>query len=200
MFTSIYKDTHTLRHTHTLLLLAVAIALSACNGAIHVSETSGTVADVFAVEGQHEPISVLVITATHGFRHEEAIEASLAVFDQLSLTTEFEFDVFEDLAVLDPQLLAPYDLIFFNNSTLRVDGGESGVPVTEAQRQAIMDFLAEGKGIVGAHAAADAFYEWDEYREMLGGGLFEEHPWTQRVRVVIEEPENPAVSHWGEGF
>lgn len=200
MFTSIYKDTHTLRHTHTLLLLAVAIALSACNGAIHVSETSGTVADVFAVEGQHEPISVLVITATHGFRHEEAIEASLRVFDQLSLTTEFEFDVMEDLSVLDPQLLAPYDLIFFNNSTLRVDGGESGAPVTEAQRQAVMDFLADGKGIVGAHAAADAFYEWDEYREMLGGGLFEEHPWTQRVHVVIEEPENPAVAHWGEGF
>ncbi len=163
-------------------------------------EAPESLADLFAVEGQQEPISVLVITATHGFRHEEAIPASLRVLDQLSLTTEFEFDVTEDLSVLDPQLLEPYDLIFFNNSTLRVNGGESGAPVTESQRQAILDFLADGKGIVGAHAAADAFYEWDEYREMLGGGLFEEHPWTQSVHVVIEEPDNPAVAHWGDGF
>lgn len=72
--------------------------------------------------------------------------------------------------------------------------------VTDAQRDAIMDFLRAGKGIAGAHAALDAFYNWNAYREMVGGGLFEEHPWTQSVRVKIEEKDNPAVAHFGDGF
>ena len=77
---------------------------------------------------------------------------------------------------------------------------EEGPTVSQEQRDAIMGFVRSGKGIVGAHSALDAFYKWDEYREMVGGGLFVEHPWTQSVRVVIEEPDNPAVTHFGEGF
>ncbi len=81
-----------------------------------------------------------------------------------------------------------------------VDASTREVLVTSAQQDAIMDFLAQGKGVVGAHAALDAFYEWDGYREMVGGGLFEAHPWTQSVRVLVEEKDNPAVSHFGDSF
>lgn len=77
---------------------------------------------------------------------------------------------------------------------------EMRVLVSEAQRSAIMNFLKQGKGVVGAHSALDAFYKWDEYREMVGGGLFESHPWTQPVDIVIEEKDNPAVAHFGESF
>jgi len=72
--------------------------------------------------------------------------------------------------------------------------------VTPEMKQAILDFLSTGKGIVGAHAALDAFYEWPEYREMVGGGLFEKHPWTQSVDIIIEEKDNPATAHYGDGF
>ena len=72
--------------------------------------------------------------------------------------------------------------------------------VSEMQQEAIMDFLAQGKGVVGAHSALDAFYDWEGYKEMVGGGLFESHPWTQSVRVVVEEKDNPAVSHFGDSF
>lgn len=77
---------------------------------------------------------------------------------------------------------------------------EMRVLVSEAQRSAIMNFLKQGKGVVGAHAALDAFYKWDEYREMVGGGLFESHPWTENVDIIIEEKDNPAVAHFGESF
>lgn len=170
-------------------------------------------ADLFAVEGDPEPIRVLMVTATHGYRHTPAIDTARAVMQRLEATTEFDFDITEDLAQLTPDNLARYDLLFFANTTLRLDGGRayaeeqdaagapaSFTPVTEAQQQAILGFLRAGKGFVGAHAAADAFYEWDAYREMLGGGLFQEHPWTQYVRVAVEEPENPAVAHLGDGF
>ena len=68
------------------------------------------------------------------------------------------------------------------------------------QKKAITDFLAEGKGLVGAHAALDAFYAWDEYRELVGGGLFDSHPWTQSVDIMIEEKDNPATAHFGDSF
>ena len=77
---------------------------------------------------------------------------------------------------------------------------DSGPRVTAAQQDAILGFLRSGKGIAVAHAGLDAFYEWDEYRAMVGGGLFEEHPWTQPVRIRIEEPGNPAVRHFGSDF
>ena len=72
--------------------------------------------------------------------------------------------------------------------------------VSEEQREAIMAFVRSGKGIVGAHSALDAFYRWNAYREMVGGGLFESHPWTESVDIVIEEPGNPAVAHLGDSF
>ena len=37
-----------------------------------------------------------------------------------------------------------------------------------------------------------------EYREMAGGGLFESHPWTQSVRITVEDPHTPATRHLGE--
>ena len=72
--------------------------------------------------------------------------------------------------------------------------------VTAEQRAAIQAFLASGKGIAVAHAGLDAFYEWDWYKEMVGGGLFKEHPWTQEVQINIEETSNPSVAHFGESF
>ena len=73
------------------------------------------------------------------------------------------------------------------------------VLVTEEQREAIMDFLRAGKGVAVAHAGLDAFYDWPEYREMVGGGLFESHPWTQSVDIVVEE-RNAATEHFDSTF
>ena len=73
-------------------------------------------------------------------------------------------------------------------------------PLTHAHRKAIMDFLADGKGFAGAHSALDALYGWNEYREMVGGGLFESHPWTQPVRINVEDIDNESTRHLGHSF
>lgn len=180
---------------------------------LDVKDAPESLADLFAVREQRAPIRVLVITATHGFRHTDAIETIKQVLPELERTTEFDFDITEELSVLTPENLARYDVLFFANSTLRAEPTEktdSAVkatrtenvanPVTLAQQKAILDFVRGGKGLAVAHAGLDAFYGWDGYREMVGGGLFEKHPWTQGVRIVVEEKSNPAVSHLGDGF
>ena len=269
------------------------------------------VAEQLAVSEERAPIRVLVVTATHGFRH-SSIETVKELLPAVAATTEFEFDITEDLTLLNDEHLAGYDLLLFANSTLRVKAeaeeseenggaviygftfqtlegaveasfafenldsdtpsgsvltapgappipletlkydppmlefsfntqsaygyiyvsgeltpdtfdarwrsglGDGALPVpatrlnpedtavpdgmTEDQREAIRTFLASGKGIAGAHAALDALYGWDWYRDMVGGGLFKNHPWTQSVRIRIEDPENPAMAHFGDDF
>ncbi len=90
---------------------------------------------------------------------------------------------------------------FAGNEVDAASGEEhKGPTVTEDQMAAIMDFLGQGKGLAIAHAGLDAFYNWDTYREMVGGGLFDSHPWTQSVRIQVEDATNPAVSHFGDDF
>ncbi|MEE2783317.1 MAG: ThuA domain-containing protein [Pseudomonadota bacterium] len=73
-------------------------------------------------------------------------------------------------------------------------------PLTAEHREAILQFLAAGKGIAGAHSALDALYGWSAYRALVGGGLFEKHPWTQEVRITIEDSKNPATQHLGQAL
>ncbi len=157
-------------------------------------DTPESLAELFAVDDPSaEPIRVLMLTSTYGYRHEGAIEAAKPLMESLEQTTEFAFDITEDVDELNRENLQNYDLLFFNNTT-------GNLPVTEEQKQAVLDFMREGKGFVGAHAAADTWYNWTPYREMLGGGLFQGHPWTRSVGITIEDTENPAVSHFGGGF
>ncbi|MCZ6617875.1 MAG: ThuA domain-containing protein [Gammaproteobacteria bacterium] len=297
----------------SLLLCVSSIGMNAVSHAAQLSMEE--LAAVFRTEPDVEPIRVLTVTATHGFRHTPAIDAAKKVLGALNGTTEFSFDFTEDVDDFNRANLERYDLLFFANSTLRVDeptqdavgyeaalefrpgdwrnfdavlktaerdikgrialsgrpGELSGMaefgagvsvideiaeegdqlrliwdagsnttvtaevtltddgltghlkvgeqslplegvvvdarqtenrdvqnPVTADHRAAIVDFLCTGVGIVGSHSSLDAFYGWGEYRRMVGGGLFESHPWTQRVRILIEDPDNPAVAHMGD--
>jgi len=171
--------------------------------------------ELFAVKDKRKPIKVLMLTATTGWRHYEAIEAAKKVMAELDKTTEFDIDMSEDVGVFTPEKLAKYDLLFLSNTTLRVAEPDDGTPkrvtgpsnhtdlapeLTKAQEQAMLDFVRGGKGLVVTHSGVDANYGSKGYREMIGGGLFRAHPWTQLVKVNVEDKSNPAVSHLGDGF
>ena len=57
-------------------------------------------------------------------------------------------------------------------------------------KQSLMDFVKQGKGVIGIHAATDNFYDWPEAAEMMGG-LFNGHPWHEKVSVKVEKPKHP---------
>jgi cytochrome c len=171
--------------------------------------------ELFAVKDKRAPIKVLLFTATTGWRHYEAIEAAKKVMGELGKTTEFAIDMSEDVSLFTPEKLAKYDVLFLSNTTLRVAEPDDGTPkrvtgpsnhtdlapeLTKAQEQAMLNFVRGGKGLVVTHSGVDANYGSKGYREMIGGGLFRAHPWTQHVRVNVEDRLNPAVSHLGDGF
>src|SRR5205823_7867278 len=134
---------------------------------------------------------------------------------QLQQVTELRFDFTEDVASITAESLARYDVLFLDNSTLRIapenpsdsasvaatrpwPGPKVAGLVTAEQRRAIAAWVRAGHGLVAAHSGVDALYGWPEYREMVGGGLFRQHPWTQPVQVNVEDPRNPIVGHFGQ--
>ena len=95
----------------------------------------------------------------------------------------------------------PTPIPFAGTAVSEEDSGDAiGPHITEEQKSAILGFLRAGKGLAIVHSGLDALYGWDKYRETVGGGLFTSHPWTQNVRITIDDPDNPAVSHFGDSF
>jgi type 1 glutamine amidotransferase len=171
-------------------------------------------AEAQAATGNAAPIRVLVITATQGFRHTESINASLEVLKALEPKGEFSFQFSNDVSPINAQSLANFDVLFLNNATLRAapanpadtaavrEHRTARVPdaLTIEQQKAMVDFVRSGKGLASVHSGVDANYGWPEYREMVGGGLFKGHPWTQPAKINVEDKANPAVSHFGDSF
>ncbi len=63
-----------------------------------------------------------------------------------------------------------------------------------------LDFVRNGKGLVGVHAATDALYQWPEYGELIGG-YFSGHPWHEDVRVKLDDPGHPLLAAFsGQDF
>jgi hypothetical protein len=56
----------------------------------------------------------------------------------------------------------------------------------------MLAFVAEGKGLAGIHASSDAYYDWAEWGQVIGG-YFNGHPY-HKVTVKIDDPKNPITA------
>jgi type 1 glutamine amidotransferase len=136
---------------------------------------------------------VLCLTATAGFRHADSINASIEVLKKLAEESgKFEVVFTEDCAQINPENLKQYDAVIFDNTS-----GE--LPISNEGKKALIDFVKSGKGFMGIHAATDTCYSWPEYGELIGG-RFDGHPWSQRVRILVEDKNHPSTKHLGDSF
>jgi uncharacterized protein len=96
----------------------------------------------------------------------------------------YRLDQSDDCALITPENLAQYDcLVFYTNREL---------PITEANRNAILDFVRNGKGFVAIHSGTGTFFKWPPYQEMINA-IFDGHPWSKVVRITVEQPEHPIM-------
>jgi type 1 glutamine amidotransferase len=68
------------------------------------------------------------------------------------------------------------------------------VPLSSETRLALFDHVRSGAGFVSAHSASDTWYEVPEYAALIGG-VFDGHPWHERVRIIVEDSSHPATAH-----
>ena len=142
-----------------------------------------------------KPRKVLVFYRTEGCVHKSIPFGNEALKKLGEATGAYTAVVSDDMAMFDPENLKQFDAVIFQNTTRLAFE-------KPAQRQALLDFVASGKGVVGIHAATDNFPTWPEGQALIGG-LFHSHPWTSGdlVAIKLDEPAHVVNKAFGrQGF
>ncbi|MEN1680391.1 MAG: ThuA domain-containing protein [Planctomycetota bacterium] len=111
-------------------------------------------------------------------------------------TGAYEPTLSDDPADISAANLAEFDAVLLNNTTdFEQDLGADG-------RQALLDYVRGGGGLVGIHAAADSCKRWREGQALING-VFRCHPWLSGGTWAfrLESPAHPLnLSFDGRGF
>ena len=137
------------------------------------------------------PVKVLLLRHSAGFEHSYLPNAEVAIKDIGRASGLYEAATTHRCEQITAEALADLDVLAFATT------GE--LPLDDAQKQAVLDFVRGGKAFFGIHNAADTCYQWPEYGEMLGA-WFAGHPWNQEVAVNVEDADHPATRMLGESF
>ncbi len=152
---------------------------------------------------------VLYVTTCGGFNHEEARPISKIVIADIGKRSGVYETVYdkkmdpkykadeEAIKLITPEGLKQFDAVFFYTT-----GGKNEFPLSEENRQALIDFVKGGKAFVGFHSATDTYADWEPYWDMIGGS-FDGHPWNagdEPVKLDVEDPSHPAAVHLGDSW
>jgi type 1 glutamine amidotransferase len=135
------------------------------------------------------PRRLLVFTLAKGYEHEATPWGVAALRIIGEKTGAYTAIASEDPKVFERVSLTNYDAVCFLNTCF--------TPFTNAVwKQNLMDFVKSGKGYVGIHCSAHTFLDWPEFGQ-LQGAYSVNHPWHEKITVVIEEPEHPLMRCFG---
>lgn len=148
--------------------------------------------------GQQQPQRrkrVLAIGEVKGFQH-DSVSHALASIERWGK----DENAWDTYIRTDTQLITKKKLdnnaknLDYFDAVLFFTTGE--LPLDAQQKADLMSFVKEeGKGFIAVHSAADTFYQWPEYGEMVGG-YFDGHPWgTFDAPIVVEDRDHPASKH-----
>jgi len=140
-------------------------------------------------------IKVLILTgvSNHDWRATTPVLREI-----LERTGRFDVRVNEEGRGNGPETFAPYDVLVLNYN----DWKNSGPWWDDRARQAMLDFVRNGKGLVSYHASNNAFWGWPEFDRLIGGtwrdtaGHGPYHAYT----VNIVDREHPITKGLPESF
>jgi type 1 glutamine amidotransferase len=138
---------------------------------------------------------ILVFYRCEGFIHSSIPFANLALEAMGKKTGAFTVDLADTYDVFNSENLKKYDAILLNNTT------HMQFPKVE-QQNAFLDFVMNGKGLAGIHAASDNFGRHPECRAIVGGE-FGGHPWNAggTWAFKLDDPEHVLNKAFeGKGF
>lgn len=127
---------------------------------------------------------ILVFYRCEGFIHNSIPYANFALQALGEKTNAFSVELADTYDVFNEENLKQYDAIVLNNTT--------GMVFENAEQQnALLDFVAGGKGLVGIHAASDNFGRHPDCRALVGG-QFGGHPWNAggNWAFKLDDPEH----------
>ncbi len=135
--------------------------------------------------------AILIFSKTNGYRHEEAIPAAKAAIDAIARSHGWSAVFTDNGAVFNPAMLSRFKATVWNNT--------SGDTLNADQRAAFQNYIENGGGFVGLHAAGgDPHYDWAWYVQNIIGAQFMAHPLNpqfQRATVHVAEPADPIMAN-----
>ena len=151
------------------------MTLSACSK----SQTNNAPAEVAREE------KVLVFAKTNGYHH-ESIADGLVAIQKLGKENHFAVDTTTDSLKFSDINLQQYKVIVFLSTTGKVLG--------TAQETALQNFIHNGGGFVGIHAATDCEYNWPWYGKLVGA-YFKNHPKQQNAKLLVVNKNHISTKH-----
>ncbi|MEO0473477.1 MAG: ThuA domain-containing protein [Bacteroidota bacterium] len=135
--------------------------------------------------------AILIFSKTNGFRHVDVIGKSQHTLETLCQANGWSFFSTENGATFRPDYLAQFDAVVWNYT--------SGTTLLPDQQLAFEEYMRNGGGYVGIHAAGgDPSYEWDWYVDSLLRAQFVDHPMfpqLQKAVLRLEDRSHPSTSH-----
>ena len=156
-----------------------------------------------AVRGQ-TPVRKKLLFLTHAalYKHPSLAPAEAAVTEYghtggFDVTTREGYK--QESAALDLSFLTPEYLAQFDGLMLMTNGN---LPLTDPQKRSIVDFVRNGKALVGVHCATLTLYDYPEFGEVLGGyyrrSIIPTSSVGQRMGVLkVEDSSHPATKMMG---
>ena len=147
-----------------------------------------------------KPKKLLFLTHAALYKHTSLGPAEKAVAE-LGKTGGFEVTTVEgykqDPKQLDFSFLTPEYLNQFDGVMMMTNGN---LPMTDAQKKALVDFVKGGKALIGAHCASLTFYNYPEFGEMLGGYFNRNLPQGTIAVLKVEDTRHPATNMLGTSW
>jgi type 1 glutamine amidotransferase len=195
--------------TFLLSVLAVSLVLAGILGA-QVPPAPGQRAG--GPPRQQKPTKKQLLVwcdTTGGGMYHDSVSHAMAVIEKMG----------RDSGLFDAYLRTDSQLITKQKTAVNADGrdwpvtktldyfdgiffcGLREIPLTDQQFTDLMSFVKDdGKGFVAAHTAITAFVSRPEFAKMLGSA-YDNHPWNQvEAKVIVEDPDFPAVKHFPRSF
>lgn len=134
------------------------------------------------------PLNILAFSKTEGFRH-GVIPQSLVALGEMAEQNHWQVRATEDSLMINNNVLDTIDVVVFLHTTGNILGQE--------QRKALMDFVTSGGGLVTLHSGTITENNWPWFVDAVGA-IFTGHPPTQEGRLIIENLNHPATSHFND--
>jgi type 1 glutamine amidotransferase len=155
---------------------------------------------------------VLVLGRAAGWVHTSIPLASKMVEYLGDRTGAWMTTITYDAAAITPENLRQYDAIFLDSTTGEFLDDPNNKDMTQARRQALLDFVKGGKGLAGVHAATDSYHRaghptsgdavatapptgtWPEFNELIGGSFKFHWTYPTLIPVKIDDPNSPLTA------
>ena len=176
-----------------------------------------------AARAASPPRKILFFSKSSGFEHSVITykngQPSFAekVLAGLGTAHNWTFTFSKDGSLFSTSYLEQFDALFFYTTGNLLEAGTDGhPPMTAEGKQALLDYVAGGKGFIGAHCASDTFHtvhaemkgaalyhnfgeDADPYIKMLGGE-FIRHGAQQKATMRVVDPKFPGLDKCGASF